>query len=171
MPCAISGDMGLSVRIIKINRCGRPWRGFAKRTARAAAIHACKTGCLAKPLWETLRQVANPWQAFDIILQFAIGAMVRNHRIPALSRAWTGEIDTAGLSTPALPRLASSGAAAPGAPRSGKRKPWRPTRPPGDIVDVVQRLRFRHGLLAVQLDREVRDFLVAALIARRHGKA
>jgi hypothetical protein len=32
-----------------------------------------------------------------------------------------------------------------------------------DIITALERLRFRDGLLAIRLDREVRDFLVAAL--------
>jgi hypothetical protein len=32
-----------------------------------------------------------------------------------------------------------------------------------DIIAALERLRFRNGLLAIRLDREVRDFLVASL--------
>ena len=39
-----------------------------------------------------------------------------------------------------------------------------------DVIETLTQMRFRNGLKTVRLDKEARDFLVVALIAR-HGKA
>jgi hypothetical protein len=41
---------------------------------------------------------------------------------------------------------------------------------PADLIDTLQGLRFRNGLLTIKIDKEARNFLVDALVARR-GKA
>jgi hypothetical protein len=38
----------------------------------------------------------------------------------------------------------------------------------GDLVDELRRLNFDREFHAVQIDRDVRDFLVSALTARQH---
>lgn len=40
---------------------------------------------------------------------------------------------------------------------------------PSDFISTLERLRFRNGLLTIRIDREARDFILTALIAR-HGK-
>jgi hypothetical protein len=42
---------------------------------------------------------------------------------------------------------------------------------PGDMIDILRRLQFGAGFSTVQLDRDARDFLVAAIAARcgKHG--
>ena len=43
---------------------------------------------------------------------------------------------------------------------------------PADIADTLSRPRFRNGAALVALgDKPTRDFLVAAVLAARHGKA
>ena len=51
---------------------------------------------------------------------------------------------------------------------------------PADIADTLRRLHFTGGMMTIRLDREVRDFLVAAVtrqgersrndLFRKHGK-
>ena len=39
-----------------------------------------------------------------------------------------------------------------------------------DVIETLAQMRFRTGTLAVRLDKDARDFLLASVIARR-GKA
>jgi hypothetical protein len=37
---------------------------------------------------------------------------------------------------------------------------------PADIIDTLQGLRFRNGLLTIRIDKEARDYIVRALRER-----